>query len=820
MTRDIEALLAKMTLEEKASLTAGVGGWSTKPIARLGLPAVIMSDGPAGVRGPFTPGIGRQVPSLCIPCGSALGATWNPELVERLGRSLGREARAKTARILLAPTVNIHRSPLAGRNFECFSEDPLLSGKIAAAYVRGVQSEGVVCTVKHFAGNDAEFQRMTIDVVIDERTLREITLLPFELAVREGGALGIMTAYNRLNGTYCAESAELLGVLRDEWGFEGFVVTDWFAAATTQGAVRAGLDLQMPGPDRFYGAALGAAVRDGAVSELEADLPVRRLLTVLNRIGALDDEPSEPGSLCDEADLALAVEAAAESMVLLRNEGVLPLDSSKLRRVAVIGPNAEHARIMGGGSAEVAPYDNSSPLAALRDRFGPDVEVRFEPGCEILRTLPAASVTFEVEVFASTDWSGEVSNRFTRDNGNVLLIPGQDRGLPRGPMSFRATGHITPDETGPYEISLIQIGGTRVRLDGRIVIDGIVEPPSPGQEFFGMGSQEVRTRVELEAGRAHEIHVEYQTEDRQWAFGARIGCVPVARPDLLDRAVALARDADAAIVVVGTNNDWESEGFDRDTILLPGAQAELIERVAAVNAATIVVVNAGAPVSMDWARSVPGVLQVWFGGQGMGPALAGVLCGDTEPSGRLPTTFPVRIEDNPSFGNFPGDHGQVRYGEGVLTGYRGYEARRIMPQFAFGHGLSYTSFSIGTSVIEGRQVRVAVTNTGARRGAEVVQCYVGACQPRVTRPPKELKAFRKVWLDAGESTTVTFELDDRAFAYWDPGDRYYPAPAPAFSGPPPPTSGHRGWRVDPGDYSVHIGRSSADIAHVATVTIT
>ena len=811
--------MGAMTLDEKASLTSGSGGWSTKPIARLGLAGVIMSDGPAGVRGPFTPGVGPQVASLCIPCGSALGATWNPELVQRLGDALGREARAKATRILLAPTVNIHRSPLGGRNFECYSEDPLLSGKIAAAYVRGVQAQNVACTVKHFAGNDAEFERMTIDVIIDDRTLREITLLPFELAVREGGALAIMTAYNRLNGSYCAESIELMTILRDEWGFEGFVVSDWFASASTQGAVRAGLDLQMPGPDRFYGAPLAAAVRDGSVAELEADLPVRRLLTVLDRVGALDDEPREPMSLRDPSDAALAVEAAAESMVLLRNEGVLPLDPTLITRVAVIGPNAAHARIMGGGSAEVMPYDETSPLDALRQRLGPGVEVRYELGCDTLRTLPAINVGFSIDVFEGLNCDGESVARFQRDNGNVFLVPGQDTGLPKGPMSFRATGTYTPDVDGPHTVSMVQIGSTRVRVDGRLVIDGVANPPPPGQEFFGMGSVEVRADVALTSGRSHEIEVEYRTETRQWAFGAKIGCVAVSPPDLMDRAVAAAAWADTAIVVVGTNNDWESESFDRQSIDLPGDQEELIRRIGAVNSRTVVAVNAGAPVAMDWSGVVPAVLQIWFGGQGMGLALAGVLMGDREPSGRLPTTFPVRIEDNPSYGNFPGEHGRVRYGEGVLVGYRGYEAKRIAPQYAFGHGLSYTTFAITPPRIDGRRVCVSVTNTGLRRGAEVVQCYVGACQPRVTRPLKELKAFRKVWLEPGESADVIFDLDDRAFAYWNPGDLYHPDYASGFGGPPPPVAGARGWTVDPGDYVVSVGRSSADVAHTATITI-
>ena len=385
MTHDIDHLVSQLTIEEKAQLTSGASMWTTHGIDRCGVPSVTVTDGPAGARGPTLPGIGAQVPTLCIPCGSALGATFDPHLLEQLGEALGHQARTKGARVLLAPTVNLPRSPLFGRSFECYSEDPILSGKLAAAFVRGAQSQGVATTVKHFVGNETEFERMTIDTVIDERTLREVYLVPFELAVREGGSLGIMTSYNRVNGSYCAESRWLLqDILREEWGFDGFVVTDWFAGATTRAAAVAGLDLEMPGPARAYGRFLAQAVAEGEVDEADLDRAVSTLLSVFSRLGAFDDEPVPSTAVDLPAHRALARRAASESMVLLKNESrapqsrpLLPLDATSLRSVALIGPNAERTRIMGGGSAEVRPTPPSSsptmgrPVSGSRSSTAP-----------------------------------------------------------------------------------------------------------------------------------------------------------------------------------------------------------------------------------------------------------------------------------------------------------------------------------------------------------------------------------------------------------------------------------------------------------------
>ncbi len=833
MKRDIAALVESMTIDERASLTAGASAWSTVAIDRVGIPEVFLSDGPAGARGPQIPGAGTQVRTLNIPCGAALGATWNPELLEELGTALGDQTRTKGCRVLLAPTVNLHRAPLAGRNFEAYSEDPLLTGKLAAAFIRGVQSQGVATTVKHFAGNEAEFERMTIDTVVDERTLRELYLVPFELAVREGGCLGVMTSYNRLNGVYNSENRRLLQtILRDEWGFDGFVVTDWFAGGTTAGAAEAGLDLEMPGPSRFYGRQLGQAVLEGTIDESLLDAAVHRLLSVYDRLGALDDAPTEPQAIDRPEHRTLARRAAAESMVLLKNDpilAVLPLDPGAIKTLAVIGPNAERARIMGGGSAEVEPHYRITPLDALRARLGDSVTIIHEPGCDIDRTVPVMQSEFTIEMFVGSECSGDVAGRRNVANGRLLVLPGVETDVPRGPMSYRATTTFTPSATGSYVLSLLQIGAARLIVDGRVVFDGIAEPTPRGDAYFGQAREELKATLDFEADRGAVIEIEFMSTQRGWMQGVQLGCQAVAPDDLMDRAVAAAAGADAVIVIVGTNNDWETEGHDRTTMDLPGAQAELIERVCAANPTTVIVVNAGAPITTAWAEQAPAVLQAWFGGQEMSNALVDVLFGDTDPSGRLPTTFPSCIEQTPSFGNFPGEHGQIRYGEGVLMGYRWYEARHLVVPFAFGQGLSYTSFQIDEPTVSTAfdttsatvNVALAVTNTGSRRGAEVVQCYVGAVAPAVVRPPKELKAFQKIWLEPGETGTVTFALDARSFAYWNPGNAYKGTLAPTavghFGATPESTPC---WQVDSGQYTVHIGRSSADIAHVVTLDVT
>lgn len=840
--RDIDTLIGDLSIDEKASLTTGATMWSTRAVERVGLPSVTVTDGPAGARGPFTPGLGQQVATLCIPCGSALGATFDPDLVEDLGRAVGHQTRSKGARVLLAPTVNLHRSPLYGRAFECYSEDPLLSGRLASAYVRGVQSQGCATTVKHFVGNDAEFERMTIDSVIDERTLREVYLLPFEIAVREGGSLGIMTAYNRMNGRFCAEHEWLIrDVLRGEWGFEGLVVTDWFAGFTTEGGARAGLDLEMPAPSRAYGKALAEAVKDGRVDEADLDRAVRTLLSVFDRLGALDDAPVEPRAVDLPEHRRLARRAAASSMVLLRNEPVngfplLPFDPTTIRSIAVIGPNAQRARIMGGGSAEVLPHHETTIIDALRERFGDRIDIHHATGCSIDKnvpivdgfrlTAPSGEHGFDIEV--NDRGSGERLATLYRPDGRVVVIARQDDGVPISGFTFAARSVLRVDHSGRYTLSLVEAGPCRLFVDDRLVIDGFDVPP-PGDRFFGLFRQELTAEIELTADRAHHIVLECDATERQWAHGAEIGLRRIETTDPVAEASRLAARCDVALVVVGTNNDWESEGHDRATLDLPGRQVELIRAVTAANERTAVLVNSGAPVDMSWTDDVPAVMQIWFGGQEMSGAVADVLSGDVDPGGRLPTTIPMCIEHTPAFGNFPGEHGQVRYGEGLLVGHRWYDTRRLPVRFPFGHGRSYTTFEIGTPSLdraelrptESLTVRVPITNTGARSGSHVVQIYVAPRSATVSRPVQELKGFAKVELAPGEKRTVEIHLSPRAFAHWNPGDRYRSDLRPSATGERTVvTSDDEGWwQIDSGDYEIRVASSATDVHSSLVLTM-
>ena len=841
---DVEALVAALTLEEKAALTAGGDMFSLVGVERLGIPQVNVTDGPSGARGLSYPGAGGAA-SSCLPCGSAVGATWDPAVAEALGELVGREAFERGCRGLLAPTVNLHRHPFAGRNFECYSEDPLLSGKLAAAYVRGVQGNGVFATVKHFVANEAEFERMTISSDVDERSLRELYLVPFELAVKEGGALGIMTSYNRLNGSWLTEQpAMLVDLLRDEWGFEGLVMTDWFAVASTEASLRSGLDLEMPAPGRALGDVVREAVADGRVPEADLDAAVGRLLRGLDRIGALDGPtpPVVPKSPTAE-DTDLLRRAAADACVLFANDGILPIDADAVRRVAVIGEPAVSACIVGGGSAQVVQYPQVSALDALTAALGEGVkgegvEVVYARALEIGRSatvlgrsvLPAPD-GFLVERFAGEALDGEVVERDQLDELRRMVIRlGQPQGADER-WAMRISGTVVPAETGRFELALAQAGKARLYLDGELVLDGVDDPPPPGgSDFFGFASKDKVVEVELTAGTPVAVRVEYFYEGSGMA-GVRVGFRTADAEALLEQAVAAGADADVAVVFVGTNQEWETEGRDRTDFRLPRGQDDLVRRVLAANPRTAVVVNAASPVALPWVDDVPATLQCWFGGQELGPALADVLTGAAEPGGRLPTSYPERVEHSPSHDNFPGENGHVRYGEGVFLGYRGFDHRGIAPRFPFGHGLGYTTFSIGEPVVSSPTftpggsltVSVPVTNTGDRAGAEVVQLYVAPGGSRLVRPPKELKAFAKVRLAAGESATVDLVLDDRSFAYWDPGEPDADVIAERlgdmFAAQPRAERRSPGWQVDPGRYEILVGRSSADLPGRTAVEI-
>ncbi|RLC86524.1 MAG: beta-glucosidase [Chloroflexi bacterium] len=815
MQERIEALLKQMTLEEKVSLLGGADAWHTQAVERLGIPAIKMTDGPNGARGESFNG---DVTSACFPVGIALAATWNTELVQRVGAALGEETKTKGAHILLAPTVNIHRHPLGGRHFECYSEDPYLTACMAVAFIKGVQSQKVGACIKHFVCNDSEFERMSISSEVGERALREIYLTPFRMAVKEAQPWTVMAAYNKVNGTFASEHPYLLtDILKKEWGFEGFVVSDWTAVKSTVPAANAGLDLEMPGPPRFMDEKLVQAVKDGLVSEEVIDDKVRRILRIIMKSGAFEHPEEVPETSVDKPEHRhLAREAAAEAIVLLKNErNVLPLNVDEIKSLAVIGPNANVARIQGGGSARVNPHYAITPLDGILRRCGDGVKVSFEQGCTNHKMLPvlnpaslspAEGAAFVGEFFNTLDLSGEPV--LTRMDEEIDFFWFGEFSPQVNPDEFSArwTGKFTAPESGTYTFGLTSAGLSRLYVDGEEVIDNWTKQ-ARGETYFGMGTPEVLAEVTLTAGQTYELKVEYSKRGAPLA-AIRLGCLPPVVGDPMARAEKLAAESDVALVFVGLSDEWESESFDRADMELPGRQVELIEKVAAANKNTVVVLNTGSPVTMTgWIDKVAAVIEAWYPGQECGNGIADILFGDVNPSGRLPTTFPKRLEDTPAYINYPGESGKVLYGEGLFVGYRYYDKKKIEPLYPFGYGLSYTTFEYSNLTLNAAEyepddeirVSVDVKNTGTRAGKEVVQLYVRDVESRLVRPEKELKAFQKVALQPGETKTVHFTLGPEALSYYDPGQKR--------------------WVAEPGVFEVLVGSSSRDIRAKASFTL-
>lgn len=786
---------ADLTFEEQAALTAGIDLWHTAGVERIGLPGLGVTDGPSGARGAEFTGSA----STSLPCGTALAATWNRELIGRVGRLLGDEARDRGASVLLAPTVNLHRHPLGGRNFECYSEDPYLTAEIAVAYIDGVQSRGVGCAVKHFVCNDQETDRMEIDVVVDERTRRELYLLPFEAAVRRAGVWAVMAAYNRVDGQYCSEHAGLLtDLLRDEWGFDGVVMSDWFGTHGA-GALAAGLDLEMPGPPMFLGHHLAAAIEASDVSPEDVERAAGRVVTLVERTA-----PSRAAGVAGEAPEAVARDAATEAIVLLANDGVLPLDATAAPRLAVIGWRAERPEFQGGGSAQVNPTYVISPVQGLTERLGED-RVTFRSGRVDARTVPISG-TVALDYFAAGDLAGRPVRRETLRETTAVWIGDPAPGVTAGAFSARMATSLTPDVSGPWSLSVSGVGAARLFLDGELVADSDGAPSGAG--ILGLFTTPVEAEVDLVAGTNHAVMAELDAEAAEGPIAIAGLTIEVRRPtqpDAVERAVQAAAAADVAIVVVG-RDDPETEGLDAVSMDLPPEQVDLIDRVAAANPRTIVAVNTASPVTMDWADDVAAIVALSYLGQETGTALAAVLFGDADASGRLTTTHPRRIEDAPAHAYFPGRDRRVEYAEGLFMGYRHYDRNGVDPRWCFGHGLSFTTFAYGELTLRRRaddpaavSVSLEVSNTGDRPGDEVVQLYVRPLDSPVARPDRELKAFAKITLDPGETTTVSLELDERSFAHWD--------------------AGRRSWHAAPGPYELLVGSSSRAVHRTAAWTL-
>ncbi|HEX2103711.1 MAG TPA: glycoside hydrolase family 3 C-terminal domain-containing protein [Solirubrobacteraceae bacterium] len=767
---------------------------------------MVLSDGPAGVRGETWD---ERSTSASLPSPTALAATWDEALVERLGRLLAGEARRKDVDVLLAPGVNLHRSPLGGRHFEYLSEDPLLTGRIGAAYVRGVQAGGVAATVKHYVANESETDRMTVDARVDPRTLRELYLAPFEQILGAARPWAVMAAYNSVNGHTMTESPLLEEPLKGEWGFDGVVMSDWAATRSTEAAARAALDLAMPGPPGPWGGALVAAVRAGAVPEAAIDDKVRRLLRLAARVGALEGvRPAAPAPPPPDppAVAALLRDAGAAGMVLARNAGgVLPLAREALRRVAVLGPNAAAARTQGGGSATVNPDHVVSPLDGLRAALGPEVEVTHGVGTR-LRHAPEPVALRQVRDPVSgepglrvryVDAAGAVLHEERRLAGRLVWI---GEPVAAAAAAIEVEAMVSVDEPGTYRLGVGGVGRLRLEAAGEVLVDEPDLRPEPGADPFAavLDPPQGVAEVRLEAGRELPVKVRHELGPDRGALSLALGLQPPARgpQEELEAAVRLAADADAAIVVVGTTDAIESEGFDRTTLALPGDQDELVRRVAGANPRTVVVVNSGGPVLLPWRDEAPAVLLTWFGGQEFGAALAAVLLGDAEPGGRLPTTWPGRQEDVPVLSTTPED-GVLEYAEGLHVGYRAWAPADSAPAFAFGHGLGYTSWELtgldappmaaaGEPVV----VRVGVRNAGARAGRHVVQAYLSRPDSAVERPVLWLAGFATLEAPPGSELQVDVRLEPRAFEHWD--------------------AAHGAWAVEPGPFELRVGPSAAE----------
>ncbi|MHB1698979.1 MAG: beta-glucosidase [Acidobacteriaceae bacterium] len=801
-------LLGKMTLDEKIHLIGGENAMFIPAVPRLGVPTVHMSDGPQGLR--------NVVPSTAYPSGIALAATWNQPLAEQEGRHLGRDARARGVNIILGPGVNIYRAPMNGRNFEYFGEDPYLASRATVNYIRGVQSQGVMATVKHFVANNSEYDRDDLNSQVDERTLREMYLPTFEAAVKEAHVAAVMDSYNLVNGEHMTQNHFLdTDILKKDWGFDGILMSDWKATYDGIAAAKAGLDLEMPMSQFMNAATLLPAIQDGRVPKSVIDDKVRRILRREIEYGLLDGKsgPDISIPLYDETDRVVARKVAEEGMVLLKNQDhLLPLDSTRVGRLAVIGPDAYPAMPTGGGSGHVASFQPISFYTGIADSLGTKASVTWNAG-----------VLSPSEIFARTDFTdasghekrGLQAEYFsTPDLTGSPVVTRTDRILDfrwcddrRGcekfaPVSARWTGYYSPKNTGPYSIVASATGNSSVRLyvDDNLVFE------QHGAEPYGPAMHP----IQLTAGHVYRVRVEYRRGTWVGVGMDIVGLGIIANSDIVNPvAIDLARQADTVVLCVGFNQDLEREGDDR-SFSLPFGQEELIRQVVKANPRTIVVLTSGGAVDMrGWMDQVPAMLQAWYSGQEAGPALAHVLFGDVNPSGKLPISWDRSWEQSPVYKSYYPEEGKesVDYKERLLLGYRYYDQSKDKPLFPFGYGLSYTSFSLSDLKVSpadaaiGQPVEVSleVKNTGSRSGDEIVQVYVGEQSAKVSRPVKELKAFARVSLAAGESKHVALHLDRRSFAYYD-------------------TASH-GWAVDPGKFVIYAGDSSANVPLRQTITL-
>jgi beta-glucosidase len=802
LEKRVDDLFGRLTQDEKLSLLGGTG-FATRALPRLGVPAMAMADAGQGVRGGEKGTLG---PATAFPAGVLMAATWDTNLLREIGRAIGTEAANKGSgvRILLGPAVNIQRSPLGGRNGEYFTEDPYLDAQLAVAYIRGLQGTGVSACIKHFVCNNQETDRTAVNAIVGERALREIYLPAFQAGVQQGGVWSVMSSYNKINGFHASANHYLLtDVLKKQWGFDGLVMSDWGGVHETA-VVQAGNDLEMPTGENMSVPKLKAALEKGSITQAAVDDSVRRILRTILRVGLLDGPLHPDHNLVNSpAHAQLALQAAEQGIVLLKNRNeLLPLDASRIKSIAVIGEAATHLQFDALGSPEVHPTHVVEMLDGIKARAG-NVKITYASAHTEGEPLPASVLIlpddhnahgYRAEYFKNRDLKGEPA--FVRVEQNIVL---QDQhpptnNFPASNFSVRWTTRLTAPRDGKYIFTFTGDDGFRIFLDNKPLIDHWVET----------AATPVSGEAELQAGKTYDLRIEYFQAGG--AYEAHFNWQPPQTAPFAD-AVAAAKQADVAIVAVSTRR-LEGEGHDRPSMDLPGRQADLIRAVAAANQHTIVVLNNGTPVTMnDWLPHVPAVLEAWFPGQEGGTALAAILFGDVNPSGKLPDTFAVRRDDYPDAENFPGKNLEVHYAEGIYVGYRHFDQAGIKPLFPFGYGLSYTTFGYDHLKLSQTELgangtvtaSVDITNTGKRAGAEVVELYIHDLHPKIDKPVRELKGFAKVSLQPGETKTVHFQISPRDLAYFDVAGKQ--------------------WRADAGEYAVQIGASSRDIRQHAVLRL-
>ncbi len=798
----ITELVSRIPLEDKVKILTGQDFWSTWPIEEIGLRSMVLSDGPSGVRGPVWD---ERSPSLNLPSATALGSTWDVDMAYRYGTASASEARRKGVDVVLGPTINLHRSPLGGRHFEAYSEDPTLTADLAAAYVRGVQDNGVGATPKHYVANDFETDRFTVDVRVSDRALRELYLLAFEAAITEADAWLVMSAYNSINGDTATENELLETPLSSEWGFDGVVVSDWTAVRSLRSA-EFSQDLVMPGPTGPWGDELVSAVRDGKIDESVVDRKVARLLALAARVGALEgfDAAASP---VEVDGLAVARDAAADGMVLVRNDGTLPLASDAVGSIAVIGYNAKYARTQGGGSATVIPESVVSPLDGIRSAY-PNATVSYARGPIVhqgVNELAADSMTNPSTggpgaLVRMLDEQGEPIYTEDRYAGNLVYFGGD---APVAEMAtFEYSTRWTPDESGSIRIGCATVGTVTVSIDGEVAVEQEALPVGDDLGAAFLDPPATTVPIDVVAGRPLDLMIRVKPlEAFRGALSITVGTESAVTDTdaLIAEAVEAAKAADVAVVVVGTNSKVESEGFDRTSLTLPAEQDRMVDAVRAANPRTVVVVNSGSPVELPWRDDVAAVLLTWFGGQEYGNALGDVLSGAIEPGGRLPTTWPVAMADVPVLDVTPND-GVVVYDEGIHIGYRAWLRDDVAPAFEFGSGLGYTTWQIDAPTVgddgDSYTLDIPVTNTGDRDGKTVVQIYAERPDSAVDRPATWLVGFATVRLPAGGRDAARIVVPHRRLAHWDGG-----------------------WVLEPGSFTLRVATSLSTTHHTVDVTV-